>query len=239
MSEVVEQTPAPRTPAMIKMGEHGIVISDLQEELNICKTLVEAKMVPASLDSPQKLFAARQLCRELGLPVVAAIRQVYVINGSPSLWGDTPLALVRQSKLLESIREYLIDKDYKEISIANKNLDTPHIAAVCTVKRKDSEPKEFFFTVEQAKKAGMGGGPVWAKYPTRMLQMKARGLALKNEFPDVLMGVAIAEYDYDEIPGVTKDVTNTNVNEVNNFFKKPTGESQQQGEDNVDRTTAN
>jgi hypothetical protein len=50
------------------------------------------------------------------------------------------------------------------------------------------------FTVADAKKAGLWGktGP-WTQYPKRMLQMRARGFALRDAFPDVLKGLVTAE----------------------------------------------
>jgi hypothetical protein len=48
--------------------------------------------------------------------------------------------------------------------------------------------------VAEAKKAGLWGkqGP-WTQYPRRMLQMRARGFALRDAFPDVLRGLVTAE----------------------------------------------
>jgi hypothetical protein len=60
---------------------------------------------------------------------------------------------------------------------------------------------------DNAKRAGLWGkaGP-WTQYPTRMLQMRARGFALRDAFPDVLRGVISAEEAADA-PRVAKDVT--------------------------------
>lgn len=206
----------------IKIDDQGLVkIETLSDELSLCKTLVSAGMVPSSLDTPQKLFAARQLCRELGLPVMSAIRQVYVVNGTPTLWGDTPLALVRRSGLLLKINEYFVDENFNQISVKNKNLKADVYAAVCEVQRKGDDLKEFFFTKDQAETAGLytKNRSLWKVYPLRMIQLKARGLALKNEFSDILMGVGIAEYDYDEIPGVKiRDVGDTTADKANQVF---------------------
>jgi len=69
------------------------------------------------------------------------------------------------------------------------------MVATCAARRKD-DPTEIVsvFSVADAKKAGLWGkaGP-WQQYPKRMLQMRARGFALRDAFPDVLRGVISAE----------------------------------------------
>jgi hypothetical protein len=54
------------------------------------------------------------------------------------------------------------------------------------------------FSVADAKKASLWGksGP-WSQYPRRMLQMRARGFALRDAFPDVLKGLVTAEEAFD------------------------------------------
>jgi hypothetical protein len=48
--------------------------------------------------------------------------------------------------------------------------------------------------MDDAKAAGLLGkqGP-WSQYPKRMRQMRARGFALRDVFPDVLKGMPVAE----------------------------------------------
>lgn len=218
-----EPPPPPKAgPPALLLDDQGLVkVETLADEMRVCASLVAAGMVPESLNTAAKLFGARQLCRELGLPVMSAIRQVYVVNGSPSLWGDTPLALVRRSGMLEAIDEYLVDADYNRICLANKNLAAEPFASVCEVKRTGQPGKQFFFTMAMAEKAGLlaKNRSLWKVYPLRMLQMKARGLALKNEFSDVLMGVAMAEYDYDQVPGVVaREVGETTADKANAAF---------------------
>jgi hypothetical protein len=71
--------------------------------------------------------------------------------------------------------------------------------AVCVAKRKGRTPVTAKFSVEDAKRAGLWAkqGP-WSAYPKRMLQMRARGFALRDAFPDVLKGMITAEEAIDE-----------------------------------------
>jgi len=70
------------------------------------------------------------------------------------------------------------------------------------------------FSVEDAKRAGLWGkqGP-WQAYPKRMLQMRARGFALRDAYPDVLKGLITTEeaQDYpEETKRPPKDITPRN-----------------------------
>ena len=69
------------------------------------------------------------------------------------------------------------------------------MVAVCEAKRRGYEkPTVVRFSVADAKKAQLWGksGP-WTQYSRRMLQMRARGFALRDAFPDVLRGLVTAE----------------------------------------------
>ena len=69
------------------------------------------------------------------------------------------------------------------------------MVATCEAKRRgDAEPVVSRFSMADAKRAGLAGktGP-WTQYPKRMLQMRARGFALRDAFPDLLRGFVTAE----------------------------------------------
>jgi hypothetical protein len=90
----------------------------------------------------------------------------------------------------------------------------------CCVKRS-SYPAETVrqFTIDDAKKAGLWGNNTWAKYPKRMLQMRARGFALRDTFADALSGVSMREevedYEIDVTPKKAKKVQAENIiNEI-------------------------
>lgn len=69
------------------------------------------------------------------------------------------------------------------------------MVATCEAKRRGyPQATTVHFSVVDAKKAGLWGksGP-WTQYPKRMLQLRARGFALRDAFPDVLKGLVTAE----------------------------------------------
>jgi hypothetical protein len=131
---------------------------------------------------PESCLLAIQHGAELGLSPMQSLQSIAVVNGRPSVYGDTALAVCKGSPVCEWVRETIEGEG-------------EHMVAVCQAKRRgDAQPVESRFGVAEAKKAGLWGkqGP-WTQYPRRMLQMRARGFALRDAFPDVLRGLVTAE----------------------------------------------
>jgi hypothetical protein len=74
--------------------------------------------------------------------------------------------------------------------------------------RRGQPPERRTFSVADAKRAKLWfkAGP-WTTYPDRMLQMRARGFAIRDTFPDALRGVIIAEEAQDH-PTEVREVPN-------------------------------
>ena len=162
------------------------------------KIMAASGLMPKGVQSVEAVFVAVQNGLELGLSPMQAVSCTAVINGRPSIYGDTVLALVRRSGLLEDFSE--------AITGSNETLK-----AVCTAKRKgETSPIVREFTYADAKQAGLWGkdGP-WRLYPKRMMQMRARSFALRDGFGDVLKGLRVAEevMDYDADLQVTGNGT--------------------------------
>lgn len=126
---------------------------------------------------PGNVLVAIQMGAELGLKPMQALQNIAVINGRGTIWGDAALALVQSHPEYDGIKE---EGDEKK--------------ATCTIKRKGEEPHTVTFTEEDAKIAGLWGkaGP-WTQYKKRMLQVRARGFALRDKFPDALKGLILVE----------------------------------------------
>lgn len=186
----------------IAISENGMVAAkDNIELMRYCAALVNTSMVPQRFDTPQKLFGALMFVRSVGLPDTA-IRQIAVIHGTPSMFGDLPLALVQKSGKLKLFSERWFDDDYKEICFENKNLSNNVFGSVCFIQREGEEkPESFSFTIEDAERAGLypdnNQNKPWMKYTKLMLRYKARTIALKSKFADMISGISIAEYDHD------------------------------------------
>ena len=183
-------------PAAIQAEANGRLIGGtFEEQYRLARAYSASGLMPKALNTPEKVLVALQMCRELNLPAMTSIGKIMVLNGTPSLFGEMPLALVRRSGLMENIKEEFI-----------KTPDGEIIGARCTTQRKgDSDPIVREFTIEDAKLAKLWNKPgPWCQYPTRMLQLRARGWNLKDGYPDVLMGCGVAEFD-DHVPEVEAD----------------------------------
>ena len=70
--------------------------------------------------------------------------------------------------------------------------------AICIAKRRGQPDVIRTFSIADAKQAGLWGKPgPWQSSPKRMLQMRARSFALRDQFPDVLKGINSREESED------------------------------------------
>lgn len=163
-------------------------------------------------NKPEKCFVAIYKGASLGLDAFTSLAQIAVVNNRATIWGDTALALVRNSGKLTKFKEELI-KD-----------DNGKLIAKCTVRRLDEDEQTEEYSQEDAVLAGLWGRNTWAKHPKRMLKYRARAFALRDIFPDILQGLHLKEEMEDEQPikntpsntSQQKDVTNSNLTDLLN-----------------------
>lgn len=182
----VDNLPAPRARSG---AVQAIVPSSWSEIVAIASAICRAKMAPKSYCDrdgnpfPDKVAVSIMHGMEVGMTPMAALQSIAVINGMPSLYGDGMLAVVRASGLLEDFVE--------ELEWDGKG----PLKAVCRVKRR-GEPTWGVMDCarDDCIKAGWWSkdGP-WKATPHRMMQMRARGWALRDKFADVLRGLRSAE----------------------------------------------
>lgn len=214
---VPENDPAPsqdpKTPPVppISVVEGSLVPQDSSELNRTLANIAAGGGFPERFDTPQKRIAAYNLAHSLmGGKWQLALNHMANIKGQLSIYGELPGALAEQTKEVVEKHVYRIDAEMKKICIENGNLDADPYAGVCIIQRKGREKKEFTYTIEEAKKGGqypatrrdgsINKDSPWMKWTGLMLMRKAMALAVKFEFPDAVMGVPIAEYDFDEMP---------------------------------------
>lgn len=163
----------------------GLTPTNLAEAMQLAEILAQSTIVPKDYQrNPGNILVAIQWGAELGLAPMQAMQNIATIGGRPSIWGDAMLGLVKNSPEFVSIKEEYVG-------------ESDDLTAVCTVKRRSADGSIHehvaTFSMEDAKTAGLLGKQVWAQYPKRMLQMRARGYALRDMFPDILKGLRTTE----------------------------------------------
>ena len=154
----------------------------------------KAQFLPAKMTKEQASLAIVAGLK-LRMDPFAAIQNIAVIYGRPSVWGDAVVGICSGSGLLEDeyMEEVGTGEDYK---------------IVYHVKRKGRN-REYVreFGYKDAVKAGLWGkvGP-WTQYPKRMILNRARAFALRDAFSDILKGIRIAEEEQDAPIDITGSV---------------------------------
>jgi hypothetical protein len=190
------------TPASPDKAFRGLTLTTFDDAFRFAQMVAKTDFAPKDFrGKPEACLLAMQHGAEVGMAPMQALQSVAVINGRPSIWGDAALALCQSSHVCEWVRESMSGEG-------------DALTATCEAKRRgDPEPRVAHFSVADAKRAGLWqesatvrrknretgqyfeapNDSPWYRYPTRMLQLRARGFALRDAFPDVLRGLVTVE----------------------------------------------
>ena len=175
---------------LVTQSTFSLSPTTLKEAMQYADIMAKSTVVPTAYQGKSgNILVAVQMGADLGLKPMQALQNIAVINGRPSIYGDALLALVQVNPVFEDIQE---------------TFDASTDTATCTVKRKNQTAHTATYSKVDATTAGLWGksGP-WKNYPKRMLQMRARGFALRDKFADVLGGLITAEEAQDYPVDVT------------------------------------
>lgn len=176
----------------IEMGSRGLALASIDDAWRFATILVKSGICPKDyIGKPESVLIAIQMGAEVGLPPMASLQNIAVINGRPSLWGDGALAVVQAHPQYEWHREFFEGDRGKD-----------ERTAVFQIKRKGHEVHETRFSIADAKQAKLFGKDTYQSYPDRMIQMRARGFGMRDKFADALRGMITAE-EAQDYPGVT------------------------------------
>lgn len=214
-------------PKPIELNETGAMVpKDAGQLYRTIEQIAAGGGFPKRFDTPAKRMAAYNLGNALmGSKWQLAINNISDIKGTLSIFGELPGALAEMTGQVKEKEVYCIDEQGEKICVKNKNLNAKPYAGVCNIQKKGRVMKEFTYTLEDATQAEQyppmkhewvnnkkTGNKIpdtdspWLKFTKIMLMRKAMNLAVKMEFPDAIVGVPIAEYDFDAAPDLMKDV---------------------------------
>jgi len=152
---------------------------------------------PDDLERIAKMAVSSGLCRvkrweeaafllatggELGLSPMQSLRGIYVVNGTPVLSADLLVAIVRRSGLCDWWR---VDES------------TAERCTITTQRKGEPTPASKTWTLADAKRAGVTGKQVWSQYPAAMLRHRCAADLVREQYPDVALGL----YDPEEFGG--------------------------------------
>lgn len=149
--------------------------------------------------------------QELGLSPFFSLKNIAVINGRATLWGDALMSLVQTSGLM----------DWQDLKYEGtwKQDDWKCIFSVKRLGRGKPVVREFSWA--QAKEAGLTSrNNVWKSYPQRMLMQRARSYALRDCFPDILGGLYSKEEMVDSNMKSIKEPKEKKIVDVTDYTKK-------------------
>ena len=183
----VEAKPAPAVAVVEQPApdewERCLEPRSMNDAVRLAQRLHDSRMFSA-YGTPQAVLSTLLLGRELGLPAMAALRGVHVIEGKHSLSADLMVALVLRSGMAEYFRL----------------VETTDLVCTYETRRKGTNnPQQLSYTIEQAEQAGLlyvrpGKQPGnWHKMPRQMLRARCKSELARLEYPDLLAGLYTPE----------------------------------------------
>jgi hypothetical protein len=165
-------------------------------------------MVPKALRGrPDAALAVMVYDHELGLQAMTSLREVFIIDGTPSCSAKLMRALIlRAGHRLE----------WRELS--------PGTATLYGQRRDSQGDATVTWTIDDAKTAGIAGKDVWKRYPRAMLAARATSELARLIFPDVTIG-----YTPEELGGAaehfgTYDAIDVEADDLPAYVDPDTGE---------------
>lgn len=141
-------------------------------------TLIRSGFLPKAIDTPEKALAIIITGKELGVPMMEALRGINIIMGKPSVSGQLMLALARRTGELENFK-----------------VSSDEDGATCVVKRKGEDEHTSTFTKQNAVDMQLftRNSDNYTKQPQVMFKWRAISQALRFTFPDAIAGLYTKE----------------------------------------------
>ncbi len=200
--------------SQLVVGEKGYIVpSTVEEAARMAKAVIIGGFAPDSYKDragamdPNKVMLGIMAAMEAGLQPLYGLRQIAIINGRPTIWGDAAMALVQSKNLIDGYHEEQIgtlptDKDLTKWP--------DDYGWKVTIQRRGQKGEYVgIFTVEMAKRAQLwlnAKKVPWMQHPDRMLKIRARAFPLRDGFADALAGLAIREEIEDFAPAEDRHI---------------------------------
>ena len=138
--------------------------------------LVTTGFLPQAIKTPEQAVAIILTGRELGIGTMAALNNIAIIQGKPTVSPQLMLALVNRSGQLEDI-----------------SIQSGAEGATCTIKRRGRAPYVARFGPKEAQAMGLAGKDNYKKQPGTMYKWRAVAEAVRFTFSDMTLGLYTPE----------------------------------------------
>lgn len=154
----------------------------LTAKIEYARFLAKSGLLPPSYrDKPENILFATEYGELLGLPAMAAITSIHVIEGKPAVSSGLMSALVRRAG-----HRLRVMGDEHQAQAEITRADDPEFTY------------KSVWTMPRAKQAGLLGKTNWQRYPAAMLKARAISEVARDACQEVLLGIA---YTPDELGG--------------------------------------
>ena len=156
----------------------------LGEVSQLAHAIAGTSFVPAALRGDEPAIVAAVLYGdEVGLPPMAALSKVAVIDGKPSLAAEAQRALI----LSQGHELWVEDSTVTRVTVAGRRRGSQQIQRVT-------------WTIDDAKRANLAGKSNWRSYPRAMLLARASAELARAAFADCIGGLPASEELEDVTP---------------------------------------
>lgn len=152
--------------------------------------LLKTGFLPSHLRTAEQVVAVVLIGRELQVPMMQAVRKIFVIQGTPALASELMLALAERTGQVEDIR-----------------IEDDGTCCTVTIKRRGRKSAVTTpFSMKDAEAMDLSNKDNWKKQPAVMRRWRAISANLRLTFPDAIGGM----YSVEEIaPELAVDTTGT------------------------------
>lgn len=162
--------------------------NELRQLLELGSVLVKSGLLPQSVRTPEAAATIILKGIELGVPAMAAMENIAVVNGKAVVGSHLLLALVKRTYGPAAMWVSETTADACTISYRIPGLN---------------QTQTFTYRMRDAETAGLAGKPTWKQHPAAMLRARAISAAAKLAFPEVVGGLYVAG----ELPDTGEIVT--------------------------------
>lgn len=183
------QTNQPASPAPAPTGD---IFSNAGNFLQLAEAIKDSSFLPAALrGDPGNAFLAIELASRTGLPLMATLQGMYVIEGrdgrsvgKPSFYANFIHALIRKSGAF-------VDTYYREGEDGKHNGQPNKTCQLIGVRPDGSEVEGPVVSLSMAAKAGWStrNAQMWGAYTQTMLQNRAVTFFARQCCPELIFGI--------------------------------------------------